>query len=329
MSAERGRRRGAPPQRSGRGAAPQRGERRTRPPGRGRGGQTRGSGPPNRSGAGRGGPNQEQPARSQSRPRGLGGDHVEGRQAVRELLRAGTRKVHEVLISEDAHSAATLAEIVDLAGDRRVPLREVTRRKLDEVALTAAPQGVIAKAAAVQPVTLEELARPVGHTPPLIVATDGVTDPGNLGAILRTAEVAGATGVVLTSHRSANLTPAAMKAAAGAVEYLPIALVGGLPAALAKLRDAGLWAIGLDGHAPGGLESLRVGDEPLVLVLGAEGRGLSALVERRCDQVVSIPVLGRIESLNVAAAAAVALFDIARARKGSGDGSTASARNPA
>lgn len=234
---------------------------------------------------------------------------------MRELLRAGTRKVHEVLISEDAHSAATLAEIVDLAGDRRVPVREVTRRRLDEAALTAAPQGVIAKASAVQPVPLEDLVRPARNTPPLLVATDGVTDPGNLGAILRTAEVAGATGVVLTSHRSANLTPAAVKAAAGAIEYLPIALVGGLPAALAKLRDAGLWAIGLDGHAPDGLESLRVADEPLVLVLGAEGRGLSALVERRCDQVVSIPVLGRIESLNVAAAAAVALFDIARTRR--------------
>lgn len=241
---------------------------------------------------------------------------------MRELLRAGKRKVHEVLISEDAHSAATLAEIVDLAGDRRVPVREVTRRKLDEAALTAAPQGVIAKAVAVQPVPLEELARPAGNSLPLVVATDGVTDPGNLGAILRTAEVAGATGVVLTSHRSANLTPAAVKAAAGAIEYLPIALVGGLPAALAKLRDAGLWVIGLDGHAPDGLESLRVGDEPLVLVLGAEGRGLSTLVERRCDQVVSIPVLGRIESLNVAAAAAVALFDIARARKRAGDAST-------
>lgn len=255
-----------------------------------------------------------QAGRPQGRPKGLGGDHVEGRQAVRELLRAGKRKVHEVLISEDAHSAATLAEIVDLAGDRRVPVREVTRRKLDEAALTAAPQGVIAKAAAVQPVPLEELARPAGNTLPLVVATDGVTDPGNLGAILRTAEVAGATGIVLTSHRSANLTPAAVKAAAGAIEYLPIALVGGLPAALAKLRDAGLWAIGLDGYASDGLESLRVGDEPLVLVLGAEGRGLSSLVERRCDQMVSIPVLGRIESLNVAAAAAVALFDIARAR---------------
>ena len=305
MSPASGKRRGPPAQGGGRGA---------RPAARGGRGQQRRAGSGNRSGSGRGPADRAQTARPQSRPKGLGGDHVEGRQAVRELLRAGRRKVHEVLISEDAHSAATLAEIVDLAGDQRVPVREVTRRKLDEAALTAAPQGVIAKAAAVQPVPLEELARPAANTLPLVVATDGVTDPGNLGAILRTAEVAGATGVVLTSHRSANLTPAAVKAAAGAIEYLPIALAGGLPAALAKLRDAGLWAIGLDGHAPDGLESLRVADEPLVLVLGAEGRGLSALVERRCDQVLSIPVMGRIESLNVAAAAAVALFDIARAR---------------
>ncbi len=256
-------------------------------------------------------PKRQQPKKQQS---SLGGDHVEGRQAVRELLRAGKRKVHEVLISQESQTSAALAEIVDLAGDRRVPVREVTPRKLDEAALTAAPQGVVAKAAAVVPVPLEALVRPAANKPPLVVATDGVTDPGNLGAILRTAEVAGATGVVLTRHRSASLTPAAMKAAAGAAEYLPIALVGGLPAALARLREAGLWVVGLDGHAPDGLKSLRVAAEPLVLVLGAEGRGLSELVERRCDQVVSIPVMGRIESLNVAAAAAIALFNIAESR---------------
>ncbi len=250
---------------------------------------------------------------------------MEGRQAVRELLRAGKRRVHEVLICEDAQSAATLAEIVDLAGDRRVPVREITRRKLDEAALTAAPQGVIAKAAAVTPVPLEDLAKPARGTPPLVVATDGVTDPGNLGAILRTAEAAGATGAVLTSHRSASLTPATVKAAAGAIEYLPIAHVGGLPAALAQLRELGLWAVGLDGNASDGLDELRVGDQPMVLVLGAEGCGLSPLVERRCDHVLSIPVMGRIDSLNVAAAAAVALYDIARARRRSGSERTAPA----
>lgn len=233
---------------------------------------------------------------------------------MRELLRAGKRRVHEILLSEDAHESAMLAEIADLAAEQRIPLREIARSKLADRALTSSSQGVIAQAQPVMPVPLEDLARPVRGVSPLIVAPDGVTDPGNLGAILRTAEVAGATGVVLTRHRAAGLTPAAVKAAAGAIEYLPIAYVGGLPAALSKLRDAGLWTIGLDGAASDGLEDLRVADEPAVIVVGAEGRGLSALVERRCDQVVSIPVYGRIESLNVAAATAIALFDIARTR---------------
>lgn len=335
MNSPPGRRRGTAQGRGRRGAPPggQRNsaQRNTAQRNAGpRGAAPKGAGPQRRNGgAGRAQPNQREAGRDPSRPRGLGGDHVEGRQAVRELLRANKRKVHEVLFSQDAHSSAILAEIVDLARDHRIPLREITPRKLDEAALTAAPQGVIAKAAAVQPVPLEGLARPAGATPALLVAPDGVTDPGNLGAILRTAEVAGATGVVLTRHRSASLTPATVKAAAGAIEHLPIALVGGLPSALSKLSDAGLWVVGLDGHAPGGLESLRIADEPVVVVVGAEGRGLSELVQRRCDQVVSIPVMGRIESLNVAAAAAVALFDIARVRMGALDRGAAQAPNSA
>ena len=256
---------------------------------------------------------------------------------MRELLRAGSRKVHEIVLSEDAHESAVLAEIADLAADRRVPVRETSRRKLRDQALTESPQGVIAKAQEIRPVPLEELARPHRGAAPLLIAADSVTDPGNLGAILRTAEVAGATGVVLGRHRSASLTPAAVKAAAGAIEHLRFAQVGGLPAALKQLREAGLWVIGLDGNASDGLEDLRVADEPVVVVVGAEGRGLSTLVERRCDQVISIPVYGRIESLNVAAATAVALFDIARARAGdggtararAGDGGTARARDSA
>ncbi len=245
---------------------------------------------------------------------------------MRELLRAGNRKVHEVLLAEDAHESAVLAEIADLAADRRVPVRETSRRKLRDQALTESPQGVIAKAQEIRPVPLEELARPHRGAAPLLIAADSVTDPGNLGAILRTAEVAGATGVVLGRHRSASLTPAAVKAAAGAIEHLRFAQVGGLPGALKHLREAGLWAIGLDGNASDGLEDLRVADEPVVVVVGAEGRGLSTLVERRCDQVISIPVYGRIESLNVAAATAVALFDIARARAGDVDTARARAR---
>ena len=312
MSTQPPRRRGKPAQRDARNARPG-----------GRGGpnaqQRSGAGPPRRASAGaRRGPNAQRrdpsAGREQSAPRGLGGDHVEGRQAVRELLRAGNRKIHEILLAEDAHESAVLAEIADLAAERRVPVRETSRRKLRDRALTESPQGVIASAAEIRPVPLEDLVQPHRGSTPLLIAADGVTDPGNLGAILRTAEVAGATGVVLGRHRAASLTPAAVKAAAGAIEHLRFAQVGGLPGALKQLRDAGLWVIGLDGDASDGLEDLRVASEPVVVVVGAEGRGLSTLVERRCDQVISIPIYGRIESLNVAAATAVALFDSARAR---------------
>ena len=233
---------------------------------------------------------------------------------MREVLLAGRRRVQEVLISEDAHDSAILAEIVDLAEDRRVELRRLTRRRLDEKALTESHQGVVATAEPVRPVPLEDLLQPLRGEPPFLVALDGVTDPGNLGAVLRTAEVAGATGVVLPRHRAVRLTPAAMKAAAGAVEYLRIALVGGLPAAITQASEAGVWPIGLDGGGRQTIYDVRVAEEPIMLVLGAEGRGLSQLVHRRCEQVVSIPQRGQVQSLNVSAAAAVALYEVRRRR---------------
>ncbi len=149
---------------------------------------------------------------------------------------------------------------------------------------------------------------------PFLVALDGVTDPGNLGAILRSAECAGATGVLLPRHRAVHVTPAATKAAAGAVEHLPIAVVGGLPAALARMRDAGVHAVGLEGQAATSLYDVAAADGPVCLVLGAEGRGLSRLVRERCDELVAIPMHGRLGSLNVSAAAALACFEIARRR---------------
>lgn len=210
--------------------------------------------------------------------------------------------------------SAALAEIADLAADRRVPVREIRPARLAEIAASHAPQGVVARAEPVPAVPIEQLAAPTDGRVPLLVAVDGVTDPENLGAILRTAEVAGATGVVLPKHRAVRLTPAATKAAAGAVEHIPIALVGGLPAALASLSDAGLWVVGLAGEAPTSLVGLTVADEPLVLVLGSEHKGLSSLARRRCSLLVSIPRRGHLASLNVSAAAAVALYEIDRLR---------------
>jgi 23S rRNA (guanosine2251-2'-O)-methyltransferase len=166
---------------------------------------------------------------------------------------------------------------------------------------------------------LESLARPRRaadgrRTPPFLLALDGVTDPHNLGALLRTADLAGATGVVVPRHRSAHISPAAAKAAAGAIEHVPVALVAGLPAALARLKDLGVWVVGLDAGAERPVWDLELATEPLVLVFGSEGKGLSDLAKKRCDVLVTIPQLGNLGSLNVSAAGAVACFEVARRR---------------
>lgn len=235
-----------------------------------------------------------------------------------ELLRVGRRKVHEITMVEDAPDSPAAAEILDLAADRRIPVTRVNRRRLQAMAETDAPQGVVARATHLRPVPLDDLLGPNRRGPvPFLVAFDGITDPGNLGAALRSAETAGATGVVIPRHRAVRLTPAAVKAAAGAVEHLDVALVGGLPAAMATVTDHGIWTVGLD---MGGERSIFHSESlagPVMLVLGAEGRGLSRLVARRCDEVVSIPQKGSLDSLNVSAAAAVACFEVVRRRESS------------
>ena len=149
---------------------------------------------------------------------------------------------------------------------------------------------------------------------PLLLVVDGVTDPGNLGAILRTAECAGVTGVVLPRHRAARITATVTKRAAGAVEHLRFAPVSGIPTALATLAGLGVWSVGLDVTADYTVWDLDIADAPLALVLGAEGRGLSRLVRQRCDVTARIPVIGRLDALNVSAATAVALFEVLRRR---------------
>jgi len=248
-------------------------------------------------------------------PKGLGGDQVEGRQAVRELLLAGTRRVREVWIAADQDDSAVLDDIAELAQSVGVPVQDVTRTKLHSVARTESPQGVLARAAELPETDLDGLVTaPVGGPPPFLLATDGITDPGNLGALLRSAECAGVTGVVLPRHRAVHITPTVTKAAAGSIEYLRFALVGGLPTAIRHLQEAGVWVVGLDAGGARRLFDLEVADRPIALVLGAEGAGLSRLVRERCDEVVSIPLGGQLGSLNVAAAGAVACFEVARRR---------------
>jgi 23S rRNA (guanosine2251-2'-O)-methyltransferase len=251
----------------------------------------------------------------------VGGDQIEGLQAVRELLRARRRRVHQVTVAEGRDSSGPLGEIEELARAAGVPVRRMARGQLAAMALTDAPQGVVARADALPDTPLEILARAdAGAAVPFLVVLDGVTDPHNLGAVMRSALSAGATGLVTGRHRSAPLSPAALKAAAGAAEYLPVAMASGVPAAITTLAGAGVWTVGLDAAAGTPMWDLRLATEPVALVLGAEGRGLHRLVRQRCDLMVHIPLWGPLESLNVAAAAALACFEVARVRSAAGGG---------
>jgi len=233
---------------------------------------------------------------------------------------AGRRRIQEIwlsteLIGADGSPDDGVADIVALASANRVPLAHVARGKLDHRARSEAPQGVIAFANGLPEAELADLVARRPGRPPFLVAIDGVTDPGNLGAIIRSCEGAGVHGVLVPRHRAVHVTPTVAKASAGAVEHVPIALVPGLPSTLGRLRELGIWVVGLDDAAERTL--FEIGDlarEGICIVLGAEGAGLSRLVRERCDLLVAIPMRGRIGSLNVAAAAALATYEVTRHR---------------
>ncbi len=229
-----------------------------------------------------------------------------------ELLRARRRRAQDVWLAEDLGAAPILDEIVDLAALNRVPIRRVARLRLDGAARTDAPQGVLAHADPLPEAGYDDL---LHGARPFLLAVDGVTDPQNLGALLRSAEAAGATGAVLPRHRAVHVTPAVAKAAAGAIERLPLAVVPGLPAALLQARQAGVWIVGLVTESGQNLFQQRLGDGPVMAVVGSEGAGLARLTRERCDVLATIPMRGALASLNVSAAGAVALFELARQRE--------------
>lgn len=283
-----------------------------------RGGQRGGQRPTQ----GRGGPQRGARQRPGGAPRkasaekSLGGEQVEGRQAIREMLIAQRRKVREIWIASDIDAADVIDDIRELAADSRVQVLDVARKKIEQTARSEAPQGVIAFAAPLPEADFDELLVPRGGVKPFLVALDGVTDPGNLGALLRCCDGAGVTGVILPKHRSVHITPTAAKAAAGAIEHLDIAVVPGLPNAMERMKKARVWTIGLDDDADRSL--FDIGDlarEPVCVILGAEGKGVSRLVRERCDLVVSIPMEGQLSSLNVSAAGALATYEILRNRR--------------
>lgn len=214
---------------------------------------------------------------------------------------------------DDLADADVLVDIEQLSQELGVALRRVSRRHLAAEALTDSHQGVVARAAPLTPVDFDDL---ILDPKAFLLVLDGITDPGNLGAILRTAECAGVTGVVLGRHRSVHITPTVTKTAAGAVEHVPLALVGGIPTALSRLDDVGVPTIGLDGGAPRSVFDMEDSlSGPVALVLGAEGAGLSRLVRQRASVLASIPLAGELNSLNVATATAIACFEVVRVRR--------------
>ncbi len=238
---------------------------------------------------------------------------IEGKNAVTEAIRAG-RALDKVFLVRGSSDRA-LAFIASSAKAAGAVVTECDRRKLDGMSQTGAHQGVIAVAAAREYCALEDIldrARQLGQAP-FVVVCDGLEDPRNLGAVVRCAECVGAHGVVIPKHRSAGLTAAADKASAGAAEHMLVARVPNLPAALDQLKKEGLWIYGAEA---GGESPLWKTDMkgPICLVIGSEGSGMSRLVRERCDFVMSIPLLGKVNSLNASAAAAVLLYEIVRQR---------------
>jgi 23S rRNA (guanosine2251-2'-O)-methyltransferase len=234
---------------------------------------------------------------------------IYGINPVLEAIKAG--RVKEILVAQRADDR--LQRLLDDAAQHSVRVRYVTRDELDAAAKRGAHQGVVAEVGRRAEATLEDLVKGDGG-PALIVVLDEVEDPQNVGAILRTVDAAGATGVVRQTRRAAALDGAAAKASAGALNHVPIADVVNIARSLEDLKKAGVWTLGLDagGEMPYYEWDLTL---PTALVVGAEGRGLRRLVKERCDQVVSIPMLGHVGSLNVSAATAIVLYEAVRQRR--------------
>jgi 23S rRNA (guanosine2251-2'-O)-methyltransferase len=243
---------------------------------------------------------------------------VGGLHPVRELLRSA-QDVTRVLIAVSRDPVLILDEIEALAAERDIPVERHDRPVLDALTDGLVHQGVVALAPPVPVATLIEVlatAERAGEAP-LLVALDGVTDPHNLGSIARTAEAAGAHGLLVPERRAAGITPSAEKAAAGALAHLPVVPVTNLARTLRQLHEAGVWSIGLDGDAEVVLADHPLASEPCVLVVGAEGSGLARLTRERCDALVRLPMRGHVGSLNASVAAGVALYTLL-ARRGAG-----------
>ena len=238
---------------------------------------------------------------------------IEGRNAVAEALRAGTPIDKVFLLKGEVD--LPLRQLANQARQQGAVLAEVDRHKLDAMSRTHAHQGIVAVAAVREYASVEDLlqaARDRGE-PPLLVVCDELSDPHNLGAVIRTAECAGAHGVIIPKRRSAGLTAVVAKTSAGAVSHLPVARVANLPSLLKQLKKEGLWIFGAAADGPVSLYEADL-KGPAAIVIGSEGSGMSRLVAETCDVLVRIPMKGKLNSLNASAAAAILLYEAVRQR---------------
>ncbi len=245
----------------------------------------------------------------------LSENKIEGRNPVEEAIRSGL-SVDKIFISETANKNA-LSKIISLAKERGIPYSFVSSKRVEELSGTDHSQGVVAIASAIKYSTLEEILEESKKkgTPPFVVIADEITDPHNLGAIIRTANAAGADGVLIAKHRNVGVNAVVAKTSAGAVYHTKIAKVTSIPKAIDTLKKEGLWVFGADMD---GEKSIFKADllGPCALVVGSEGKGIGKLVKEKCDFLVNIPMLGKTESLNASVAAGIVMYEILRRRMG-------------
>ncbi|MCX6442324.1 MAG: 23S rRNA (guanosine(2251)-2'-O)-methyltransferase RlmB [Actinobacteria bacterium] len=239
------------------------------------------------------------------------GEIVSGRNAVLEALRASVPAT-ELIVARSIDVDDRVAESLQLALHHQLPIREVHRAELEGI--NANSQGIILAIKPYQYSSFQEITERANH-PILIVALDGVTDPRNLGAIVRSAAAFGAAGVVMTERRAAAMTASAWKSSAGAAARLPVAQVTNMARTIDDAKKLGCFVIGLDGESDETLSGMKVAKENVMIVVGSEGKGLSRLVREKCDLVVSIPMRATTESLNASVATSIALFWVDEQRR--------------
>jgi 23S rRNA (guanosine2251-2'-O)-methyltransferase len=240
---------------------------------------------------------------------------ISGRNPVLEALKAG-RPVGKILLARNIERHSIIAEIIHLAQERGIPVEYVERPAIDHQSQTGVSQGILAYTSAHEYLDLNELLELSRKKPdpPFLVLLDGVEDPHNLGAILRTSDAAGVQGVIVRERRAVGLTPVVEKASAGAIEYVPVARVTNITQTIQVLKQHNIWVVGID--QAGDTQYTRIDYKPATaIVIGGEGKGLSDLVKKNCDFLGFIPMKGQISSLNASVAAGVVMYEVVRQRE--------------